>query len=115
MSRRPTAPPRPPAGPPADVETGTAALHGAALKLFRREDGEPADWGLLTTCLFKLGFDLPDKLPAERRVKLADRVQQRAYPYLATEAGTDSSDPLSDGKTATTRASTSNAPALRPR
>jgi hypothetical protein len=116
--RRSTAPPRAPAGPPADVETGVPALRLASVKLFQRDDGEAADWGLLVTCLFKLGFDLLEKLPEERRAALADRIHQRAFSYLATEAGKDDKDPLSDikaeppGKPA---ADAFNAPALRPR
>jgi hypothetical protein len=114
MSRRSTAPPRPPAGPPADVETGVPALHGAALKLFQRTDGEAADWGLLVTCLFKLGFDLLDKLPEDRRARLADRVQQRAYSYLASEAGAERLDPLADGKAASGQTGAFASPAPRP-
>jgi hypothetical protein len=72
--------------------------------------------GLLVTCLFKLGFNLLDKLPEERRAKLAQRIHERAYSYLASEAGAERADPLASGKT--TLAANHNAsrpPSPRPR
>ena len=70
--------------------------------------------GLLVTCLFKIGFDLLDKLPADRRAKLVDRVQQRAYSFLATDAGAEHMDPLADGKIAPAEHGALKSPSPRP-
>ena len=90
MSRRP--PTRPPAVPPADVETGAALVTAASIKLFDRSDGTGADWRLMTESLFKAAFVMLDGLPEDARRSIARRVQEGSYNrMLPGPVGGDSS------------------------
>jgi hypothetical protein len=78
MSRR-TAPPRPPTGPPANVEEGEARVRAALIKLFDRNDGTGADWKLMLGSLFRAGFKIADdQLGDDVRRKLMMRVHEEA-------------------------------------
>ncbi len=78
MARR-TAPPRPPAGPPANAEEGAARIRAAVVKLFDRGDGTGADWKLLLESLYRAGFKMvDDQLAGEARQALMRRVHEGA-------------------------------------
>jgi hypothetical protein len=55
-----TAPPRPPAGPPASTKDGAAAVIRAAVKLFDKQDGEGVDKRLMAEILFHAAFEVLD-------------------------------------------------------
>jgi hypothetical protein len=83
-----TAPPRPPAGPPASTEEGAAAVHKAAVKLFDRQDGKGVDQRMFAEILFHAAFDVLDGLPDDQRHPLAQRVHAGAYKrFSGADAG----------------------------
>jgi hypothetical protein len=74
-----TAPPRPPAGPPASTKDGAAAVIKAAVKLFDRQDGNGIDWRMMAEILFFAAFDALDRLPDDQRHHVAKSVHAAAY------------------------------------
>ena len=86
MARR-TAPPRPPAGPPASAKEGAAAVIKTAVKLFDRQDGAGVEKRLLASILFTAAFDVLDRITdAEQRKTLARRVHAGAYERMEGHA-----------------------------
>jgi hypothetical protein len=78
-----TAPPRPPAGPPASTKDGAAAVIAASVKLFDRKDGEGVDKRLLAEILFHAAFSVLDGVPEDEKQRLASRVHAGAYDRMA--------------------------------
>ena len=73
-----TAPPRSPAGPPASLKEGAAAVIAAATKLFDRQDGEGVEKRLLASILFTAAFDVLDRI--------TDAEQKKPSPGASTRA-----------------------------
>jgi hypothetical protein len=82
-----TAPPRPPAGPPASTKAGGAAVLKAAVKLFDPGDGNGVDWRMMAEVLFFAAFDALDRLPDDQRHRIAKSVESGAFKrYSAADA-----------------------------
>jgi hypothetical protein len=60
---RRTAPPRPPAGPPATADEGAARVRALLVQAFDRKDGTGADWLLMLESLYRAGFKIADERP----------------------------------------------------
>jgi hypothetical protein len=75
---RKAAPPRPPAGPPASLKEGAAAVIRAATKLFDRQDGEGVEKPLLASILFTAAFDVLDRTQVPTRKKPSPGASTRA-------------------------------------
>jgi hypothetical protein len=87
MPKRRTQPPRPPAGPPASLKEGAAAVIKTAVKLFDRQDGAGVENRLLAPILFTAAFDVLDRITdAEQRKALARRVHAGAYERMEGNA-----------------------------
>lgn len=82
--RRSTAPRTP--KKPADAEAGAALVRTFAIKLFDRDEGEPANWKLIAETLFKAAFDALDKSPDDAsRAALLRRVNAGSYERLTAD------------------------------
>jgi hypothetical protein len=71
-----TAPPRPPAGPPASAKEGAAAVIKAAVKLFNRQDGNGVDKRLLAEILFHAAL--------KRSIRSSKRTGEKSSPVAST-------------------------------
>lgn len=79
MIGRRSAPSRPPAGPPANIEEGAVRVRAALVKLFDRGDGTGVDWKLLLGSLYRAGFKMADDhLPDDKRRAFMRRVHEEA-------------------------------------
>jgi hypothetical protein len=95
---RRTAPPRPPAGPPADAEEGAQRVRTLLVQTFDRKDGTGADWRLMLESLYRAGFKIADEqLGDDARRKIMRRVHEGAEVRMtggyADGAGASNADP----------------------
>jgi hypothetical protein len=95
---RRTAPPRPPAGPPADAEEGALRVRALLVQTFDRQDGTGADWRLMLESLYRAGFKIADdQLDDDTRRKIMRRVHEGAEVRLtggyADGSGAGTADP----------------------
>lgn len=89
MAKSPTnrhAAPPPPKAPTATAE-GAKRIEAITIQAFDRKDGSGVDWRLMTDSLFRAAFQQLDNLPADVRLRMAERVHAAAYErVLSTEA-----------------------------
>lgn len=107
----------PPAPPPLTPSEGAAQIMAHAVPLFDQQDGAGANWRLMAGSLFKAALDVLDKLEADERRQLAERVYAGVYErFLASEAGKggDSGDKAPDGPRGTAQRAFNPKPSLRP-
>jgi hypothetical protein len=94
---RRTAPPRPPAGPPATAEEGAQRVRALLVQIFDRKDGTGADWRLMLESLYRARFRIADQLDDDARRKIMLRVHEGAEVRLtggyADGSGASSADP----------------------
>jgi hypothetical protein len=78
---------QPKPAPPASAADAVPHIRKFMIGLFDREDGEAADWKLITNALFKTAFILLDGLPDAPRQAVARRVHELSYEALMKESG----------------------------
>jgi hypothetical protein len=69
--------------PPADATAGAVLVRQFVVKLFDRRDGEGVNWKLVAETLFKVAFDVLDRLPQDDKLTMARRVHAGAYERAA--------------------------------
>ena len=87
-----TAPPRPPAAPPATVAEDAAHVRGFVVKLHDRQNGEGVNKRVIAETLFRAAFDMLDELPDDVRQAVARRVHEGSYHRLTDHSAPSKKD-----------------------